>query len=725
MSTMNPPPVSVACLRCRKQKLRCTREQPECRRCVRTNHACSYPPPPDRKGLAARRNRGRFDSADRHRTTSSDNRLNINQPSQVADPCTNTNGDEHISRNLYDSSAGTPQETAFSSLYATHVNSTRPSVPDCIEDAHVAEEVALFLIEIYFERHYQADLLFHKQSLIDDYLSQRLPGCISLAVFAFASVFLTHVPGGNTSGNLEISDISSVDWYVVGERWAERAGQIALMKADKPCLEVVQTCQILAMFWLARSKTERTNMHAMIAYRSCRILQFHRQGSEWARQHPLEAIIRARCLWACWLTQCASHINARFRSDCWAEVLDCPLPESTQPYPRKLGERYVDNAGSVYERGIVGRTSRLDFHACLVIIHGLWWEVQHLVFTMQENRQPLYDPTPKIYALDERLHDLHASMDDLVRYFSSTVKTSTNSTTLSRIFSLNFTYHLCLCYMYSALVPILSCGIQVPTLPKRLLRLAAEQAWKHSSIMVDMTEHFLSRKGVISKLWPIVGYGAYVCAAIQLRCLLALGSLTMARLKRCESLLRLIGELKNYWGNVSSLHTQADEQFAKAREFLNADEDLANEAQISPDDLAHAIVSPATSMSTHWRTSISTYIADEEHNQPLVHEQQNESRQLRSGDMPEATEREPSANIEETVPLPLQSKSPAEAPHATQSWPIQQSTPTSEILHDHIFPQTQQSALNDVAWWEQVPDAFADLFGQDFHAANYGFVMDT
>lgn len=171
---------------------------------------------------------------------------------------------------------------------------------------------------------------------------------------------------------------------------------------------------------------------------------------------------------------------------------------------------------------------------------------------MQKNPHPPYDPTPMLYNLEERLHDLHASMDERVQYFSSSGETSTSSTTLGQVFSLNFTYHLCFCYMCSALVPILSCGIQVPTLPKRLLRLAAEQAWKHSSIMVDMTEHFLSRKGVISKLWPIVGYGAYVCTVIQLRCFFALRSLTVARLKRCENLLCLTGELKNYWGNINT-----------------------------------------------------------------------------------------------------------------------------------------------------------------------------
>ena len=91
-----------------------------------------------------------------------------------------------------------------------HVNSTRASIPDSIEDAHVAEEVALFLIEIYFERHYQADLLFYKQSFVDDYVSQRLPGCISLAVFAFASMSV-HLDWSRTlvkchTNRLQLSD---------------------------------------------------------------------------------------------------------------------------------------------------------------------------------------------------------------------------------------------------------------------------------------------------------------------------------------------------------------------------------------------------------------------------------------------------------------------------------------------------------------------------------------
>jgi hypothetical protein len=78
-------------------------------------------------------------------------------------------------------------------------------------------------------------------------------------------------------------------------------------------------------------------------------------------------------------------------------------------------------------------------------------------------------------------------------------------------------------------------------------RLAAEQAWDHSVIMTTMTDQFLMQKVVISKLWAVVGYGAYVCAAIQLRRFLALGILTHQRLEYTKVHLHLIGELSKYW----------------------------------------------------------------------------------------------------------------------------------------------------------------------------------
>ena len=54
-----------------------------------------------------------------------------------------------------------------------------------------SSEVAMFLIEIYFARMYNAHLLFHKETLISDFVAKKVPDFISLAIFASASVYVS------------------------------------------------------------------------------------------------------------------------------------------------------------------------------------------------------------------------------------------------------------------------------------------------------------------------------------------------------------------------------------------------------------------------------------------------------------------------------------------------------------------------------------------------------
>lgn len=49
-------------------------------------------------------------------------------------------------------------------------------------------ELALFLFEIYFERLYNASLLFHKASLVADYIHRRTPKYVSFSIFALATM---------------------------------------------------------------------------------------------------------------------------------------------------------------------------------------------------------------------------------------------------------------------------------------------------------------------------------------------------------------------------------------------------------------------------------------------------------------------------------------------------------------------------------------------------------
>lgn len=50
-------------------------------------------------------------------------------------------------------------------------------------------EVAMFLIEIYFSRLYNAHLLFHKETFLADFVANKVPDFVALAIFASASMY--------------------------------------------------------------------------------------------------------------------------------------------------------------------------------------------------------------------------------------------------------------------------------------------------------------------------------------------------------------------------------------------------------------------------------------------------------------------------------------------------------------------------------------------------------
>jgi hypothetical protein len=54
-----------------------------------------------------------------------------------------------------------------------------------------SSEVAMFLIDIYFARMYNAHLLFHKETFISDFTANKVPDFIALAIFASASVYVS------------------------------------------------------------------------------------------------------------------------------------------------------------------------------------------------------------------------------------------------------------------------------------------------------------------------------------------------------------------------------------------------------------------------------------------------------------------------------------------------------------------------------------------------------
>ncbi|KAH6884444.1 hypothetical protein B0T10DRAFT_579059 [Thelonectria olida] len=526
------------------------------------------------------------------------------------------------------------------------------------------------------------------------------------------SRFLPPLSGGIISGEIDISHISQADWRTIGGYWAEQASQRALMNADKPTLELVQACQILALYWFAKGETIRTNMHTSIAYRASRLLHLHQMLGKNSDAYWSAGRDRGlRCFWACWLTKCASQENANFQIDCWDDVIDCPLPDDDANGSLTIPTRCLGKHGLIQDVGPTLHNSPLGFNASLIIIQGLWWEVQRFVQAVHATSSSPTERAFEFCSLSKRLEELPDKMDEFAKYKVDREPPRSNSGDQGRVFSLTYLYHLCVVYLHSSMVPVLSCSSQTPPISRAMIRLAAEQAWEHSVFITTITEQFIARKASISKSWAVVGYGAYVCAAIQLRRYLALGILTHQRLKDTTVHLHLAGELRKYWMTLRPLHNDMERQFSQAEALISSQPvNRRQETDEQRGQLTRLIVQPDSGSSPELSSHLRPYAASDDIQKEQQPVQPNSNVPVIAV---EARDTSPGTSPGSNVPQRPHDTPPAQTlGHAER--PLVGWEPPLEGLREECVPAPNWTFREDGIWWSQDPESLGDVFGSGF-----------
>lgn len=151
----------------------------------------------------------------------------------------------------------------------------------------------------------------------------------------------------------------------------------------------------------------------------------------------------------------------------------------------------------------------------------------------------------QLHAIDEKLEDYRDLISAEYNYPLNLEAAPTVD--FYAAFSLNYLYHMCCCYLHSSIVPVFSRRPRVSKLSRKILRLSAEQAIAHSARITDITNHFLSQQPDVSKLWPVIGYGAFVCSSVQLRYSIASNALSALQIERLRVHFHLLDGLKRYW----------------------------------------------------------------------------------------------------------------------------------------------------------------------------------
>lgn len=183
---------------------------------------------------------------------------------------------------------------------------------------------------------------------------------------------------------------------------------------------------------------------------------------------------------------------------------------------------------------------------------GCRWEIQHFVKQDNDITEDNATDIAALVLLDRKLENFQEKLHPILAYQGPNTFASPMIDPY-RLFGLHCIAHVCACVLHSSVVPLFSNNTPNPQMSKKLVRLSAEEAVKHSGLLVEMAEAFLPACPDKSRLSAMTGYAVFVSVSIQFKALLAQGKLESHGIGHCRAAISILETLKGYWAPLQNL----------------------------------------------------------------------------------------------------------------------------------------------------------------------------
>ncbi|TVY79916.1 putative transcriptional regulatory protein [Fusarium oxysporum f. sp. cubense] len=585
-TSTNLPRLSItACLRCRDQKLKCGREHPICTRCDRLNATCVYPDPPNRRGpRAKRRQRLPLQTAERSRDGSQSGHVAIQQTRNnsalpdLSPTVEQTSSSHHVNQSITANPSGpfyhsrgsiaTPTQTQigkeapdFSTDFFTAYESYAAqlckmktvaidSAADSTQPPLPPTALGLSLLEVYFTRVYNASLLFYKPLLFQQYLEGKIHSVLIRALFALATLFLHPIDNENeqnTNTELKILRI----YRPCGLSWAKSAlEEVMSLAMHSPSLMAVQALECIQLFWFGIGQPHPGNLCLALAYRSCKILGYDRRpADENDSCTSLEAELGRRCFWACWISTCIVMQPEPYIESAWKEAAMLPLPCLVSGSFNQMMDK---DWNALPVRNLSENLYPPTTSGLLIKIIGIWAKVQlHCKAYVNRAHSGLNSL--------RQLSQLATSIfDDAAEVRTSAYQGDQTTESQMMLFLHDSVYHQIQIALHSTIVPLFS-GIPADEkIDTETRRSAAQTVIHHADQFECLLGPHLYDKQDVSRIPPLVGYGAFVVGIIFLSTEVRYHTQPASelpfntsrkdrRLATVHAILHLLDTIKAYW----------------------------------------------------------------------------------------------------------------------------------------------------------------------------------
>ncbi|KAL2155932.1 hypothetical protein VTH82DRAFT_674 [Thermothelomyces myriococcoides] len=572
----------LACIACRRKKIRCSGEKPACKHCLRSRIPCVYKvtarkaaPRTDYMAMLDKRLKRMEEriikivpKAEQDALAASVTRAVVKPaiPGTLpggGKPTTKKRGaDEAFGADL-DHWARAPSRSRLdgpnkpSTILVQEAEESKLLLEG--GDALPSKEIQEHLAEVFFENIYgQAYHILHKPSFMRKLKAGTLPPVLILSVCAIAARFSNH-PKLNTQPN-----------FLRGEEWASTARDILTKRYEWPNITILTCLLILGLHEFGTCHGGRSWALGGQAIRMAFALQLHKDLEHDPLRIPgktqlsfIDREIRRRTMWACFLMDRFNSSGTDRPTFIREETLKIPLPIKEKNFQYDLPGPTETLNGQVTEPVSEDNPNEarenMGVAAWMIKAIALWGRI--ISYLNQGGKEldphPMWSPESEYSKLLKQTEDFINELPESLAYTPENLKVHETDNMANQFLFLHISIQQNILFMNRFAVSSPS-GQSMQDVPKSFVTKAGAKAFaaanRISELLKDAESYFITA--------PFTGYCAFLSSTVHIFGIFSGNPSMEATSKRnLATNVRFLSKMKRYWGMFHWMSENLREQY--------------------------------------------------------------------------------------------------------------------------------------------------------------------
>ncbi|KAJ5746391.1 hypothetical protein N7520_011573 [Penicillium odoratum] len=570
----------LACIACRRKKIRCSGEKPACKHCTRSRIPCVYKvttrkaaPRTDYMAMLDKRLKRMEDRViktipkDEARDMASIGRSVVKPRAQgqLSKQDKKRSADEAFATEM-DGWTREERRPPHETLPMNREPKSSDGSGLLTEGAEFLPslEIQEHLAEVFFDCVYgQSYLLLHKPSFMRRLKAGTVPPVLILAVCAVSARFSTH------------PQLNSEPPFLRGENWANPAAAIALSRHDEPNITILTVFLLLGLHEFGTCHGGRSWSFGGQALRMAYALQLHQelesdpllgQGNGNSQLSFTDREIRRRTMWACYLMDRYNSSGSQRPPIGNEKFLHIQLPIKETHFQMEIPGPTEDLDGDILnptpeDSGQLSNAKdNMGVSAYIIRAIVIWGRlVDYLnLGGKRKDTHPLWHPESGYMLLKRQIEEFSASLPGSLTFTYENLQIHAAEKIANQFLFLHIIIHQNMLFLNQFAIPLSPGGRPPKDMPKPFLSnagRAAVEAAHHISVLFD-------RASAYPLTVPFAGYCAYTASTVHIWGIFSKNVQLEARSKEnLRHTYRYLNKMKKYWGMFHYMVESAKDRY--------------------------------------------------------------------------------------------------------------------------------------------------------------------